>query len=137
MMSEQNTLEKWFGKKYGQYVEIVLAGRVFGGRVGESPQRVRAFQWIDDILVVRFKTTERLVITGIADVNIGDCDALVISAEDARFGWHYYGRPQSPENWCEEIYRRHNKTVRFARLGPLAPATEVFEYGGKDFVTLL
>jgi|YNPNPStandDraft_1061719.scaffolds.fasta_scaffold213042_1 hypothetical protein len=136
-MNEQNILEKWFREQQGKYVEIIIAGRVFGGRVGESPQRVRAFQWLGDALCVRFETTERLVIVGIKDISIGDYDALIISAEDARFGWHYYGKPQSPENWCEEIYRRQDNIVKFVRLGPLLPGTEIFEYEGEDFVVLL
>jgi len=136
-MSEKSILEKWFRKKQGQYVEIIIAGRVLGGRVGESPQKVRAIQLIGDVLLVRFETTERLVVAGITDMSIGDYDALVIAAEDACFGWHYYGRPQSPDNWCEGIYRRQNNAVKFVRLGPLKPVTEVFEYAGKDFVVLL
>lgn len=136
-MSGRNILEKWFGEKKDNYVDIIIAGRVFGGRLGESRQRPRSFQWIGDVLLICFETTERLVIAGIRDVTIGDYNALVISAEDARFGWHYYGKPQSPENWCEEIYRKKGNIVVLVRLGALMPGTETFQFDGEDFVKLL
>ena len=104
-------LTKWFASHKGQCVDVVVAGRVFGGRYGESPQLVRQYELTDMGVIIRFETTEVLTVVNPSMFTLGDHGHLIVPrADEVVFGWHYYGRPQSPENWCEERYcllRRH------------------------------
>lgn len=95
-------------------------------------------QIVGPVVVIRFATTERLVITDPSQARIGEYGELIIpNALDVRFGWHYYGEPQSPENWCEIIYRRDGSQVTYISTGSSRPGVEVFEYAGDEFVKLL
>jgi len=136
-MTTQATIQRWFEHAKGDYFNLYFAGLVFGGRPGESPQKVMSIQLTDPVLVVRFGSTERLTVTDPKGVKIVAANSLIIAeASDARFGWHYYGKPQLPENWCELIYRRQNSSVQVICLGPLSSGTEEFSYDGKAFVEI-
>jgi len=121
------TLRLWLKQSAARYLDIEIAGRTLGGRHGEAMQRPRAFQLLGSVLVIRFAGTERMVVTRPSGLRIGpDGDLVIRRADDVRFGWHYYGRPRLPENWCEEVYRRRAGKIEFVRLGPLLPRAGSF-----------
>jgi hypothetical protein len=132
------TLRLWLKQSAARYFDIEIAGRTFGGRHGEAMQRPRAFQLLGSVLLIRFAGTERLVVTRPSGLRIGaDGDLVIRRADDVRFGWHYYGPPRVPENWCEEIYRRRGRRIEFARLGPLQPRAETFTLADQAMVRLV
>lgn len=131
-------IERWFTQSKGNWIDLLIADRVFGGRLGESPQIPTAYQVIGSVIQIQFQTTERLVVTHPTNVRIGPHSELVIGdASDARFGWHYYGRPQVPENWCEEIYQKFEDRILLTRIGAFRPATDEYVYSGNEFIKLL
>jgi hypothetical protein len=137
-MDIEAVLDRWLGTKQDSYIDLIIADRVFGGRLGESPQRPTAFQMVGPVLAIRFDSTERLTVAHPSGARVGSSGELIIpDALDVRFGWHYYGRPQIPANWCEEIYWRDANRVELVRTGPLHPETQVFRYKGSEFVKLL
>jgi hypothetical protein len=96
------------------------------------------YQVVGPILVVRFKGAERLTVSDPAGPSIGSDGELIIrDGSEARFTWYYYGRPQLPENLCEDIYRKSGKEVVFTRTGPLSSAGVAFSYTGDEFIKLL
>ncbi len=134
----EKLLSTWLDQAKESRHDIIICGQFIGGRHGESMQRPVATQLLGPILVVRFDGTERLVITDPSGIRLGDFQELIISsANDARYGWHYYGRPQSPENWIEKIYRKRNNEIQLIRTGNLKPKLETFIYEGNEFVKIL
>ncbi len=134
----ETILRQWFERHRGKYLDVIIAGRTFGGRHGESPQAPRECEFENGELLIQFSTTERLTVFAPSDFMLGKYDQLIVPcAARAVFGWHYYGRDATPENWCEEAYELDNGTVRLTRTGPLNPGTESFEYGDDRFVELL
>ena len=130
-------LRKWFLSRRGKYVNVIIAGQVFGGRIDESPQLVHEL-WIEqNKFTIGFATTETLVVTNPSGFVREYSQLIVPDADEVLFGWHYYGRPQLPENWCEEIYRKQGSDVVYLRRGPLSPGEGRFKYEGERFVELL
>jgi hypothetical protein len=46
----------------------------------------------------------------------------VVSIHDAErsvVGWHAYGCPPTPENWCEAHYTRDGRFVLHTAIGPI------------------
>ena len=130
-------LKKWCEVNKDNYIDVIIAGRVFGGRHGESPQLPRAFSYKDDILKVKFSTTGHLTVINPTNFILGQYSQLLIPvASKAVWGWHYYGRPKTEENWCEEIYNLHGKTIEFQRSGALMPSSETFIYNDNKFIEL-
>ena len=137
-MNSVDLLREWLSSNQGKYVDVIIAGRVIGGRLQESPQTPRELVVGDDSFTLRFATTEILVVRNPSGFVLGEYGQLIVpDADEARFGWHYYGRPQVPENWCQEIYRRRGKKVELVREGSLHPGEEGFQYSGEKFVELL
>ena len=137
-MTESDALTEWFAEKRGSYVDVIIAGRVFGGRHGESPQQPQACEFDGSALRIGFGTTEQLIVDQPSGFQRGRDGELVIPyAARAVFGWHYYGRKQTPENWCEEIYEVNDGRIQLTRRGPLMPGVERFAYSGTRFVELL
>jgi hypothetical protein len=154
-------LDSWLHASRG-HTFVVIAGRVFGGRPGEAPQRPEAYQITPDGLLLFFGGaveapfvqadgspamlrqggTERLVLLRPSAVSTESDGSLRIGrAEEAIFGWHYYGRPQAQENWCEDRYRLDADVVMHAVTGPIRTARgpsfpEQFPYPGDPFVRL-
>lgn len=130
-MTPGGILQSWFARRKGDRLDLCFGGRIFGGRPGESPQELKACQRVGPALVFSFATTERLVVLDPATVELGEQDSLIVpKASEVRFGWHYYGRPQLPENWCEEIYRPDGDGLQLVRLGALLPGVERFPAHG-------
>ncbi len=71
-------LKKWFEVNKDNYIDVIIAGRVFGGRHGESPQLPRAFSYRDDILKVKFSTTEHLTVINPTNFILGQYSQLLI-----------------------------------------------------------
>lgn len=101
-----NTFLNWFNSNKGRYIDVQMAGYIFGGRHGEAPQLLKRYTFVPpNMLKIFFNTTETLEITNPSSFMIGKHNELIIEkANQVCFGWHYYGRPQTPENWCTEIY---------------------------------
>src|SRR4051794_33348175 len=103
-------LDAWLHRSRGQTFDVVIAGRIFGGRSGEAPQQPDSYQITPDRLqfffagglevpfvqpdgtrmTLRQGGTERLIILR-PDSLIAESDgSLRISrAEEVIFGWHY------------------------------------------------
>jgi hypothetical protein len=123
-------LRTWVERYRGSYFDLLIAGRCFGGRAGESPQRLANASIEDGTLVVRFEPTEQLTVVRPSALEIGRRgDLTVPDAAEVSFGWHFYGRPQIPENWCIHTYQLGGPTVICRTTGPIAgylPAQEQF-----------
>jgi len=155
-------LDSWLDRSRGQTFDVVIAGRIFGGRSGEAPQQPNSYQITPDGLQIFFASgvevqfvqpdgtrmtlrqggTERLIILR-PDSLIAESDgSLQIGrAEEVIFGWHYYGRPQIEENWCEDRYRLECGLVMHVVIGPIRSARglsfpERFPYPGEPFVRI-
>lgn len=116
----RQAFDGWFDSLQGRWVSVVLAGRIIGGRYGESPQTPRAYSYAAGTLRIEFATTELLTVERPSDVQQrGDGSLIIPQADSATFGWHYYGRPQTPENWCEMRYRREGDKYCFEQSGPI------------------
>jgi len=121
-MCVDTTVGEWFAKRSRRRVDIVLAGHVFGGRRGESPQEVRDFSWDGTTLFIRFGTTEELEVLEPHNVYIGSHEDLTTTdATRVRWAWHYYGRPQTSDSRCEEVLVPHGEEVNVTRPGPSVP----------------
>jgi len=132
-----NIIKKWVEENKENGVDVVIAGRVFGGRHGESPQTPKEFSYVDAVLEIQFNTTELLTIINPSDIILGEYEQLLIpDASKVAWGWHYYGRPQVDENWCEEIYKRQGERIELHRTGPLMPGQETFLYSDNSFIEL-
>jgi len=135
-----NRLRTWFTEHQGKYVNIIIADQIFGGRSQESLQLVRELEQTVDDFNIHFGTTEVLRVNQPAEVEIGEYGNLIIpTAAEAHFGWHYYGRLQQPENWCELHYVKELNTIDYTESGPCfrKPIRKNFEYSGNKFVELL
>ena len=155
-------LDSWQHASRGHTFDVVIAGRIFGGRSGEAPQRPESYQITPDGLrlffgggievpfaqadgtrmMLRQGGTERLVVLR-PDSLITESDGSLQlgRAEEVIFGWHYYGRPQTEENWCEDRYRLEGDLVTHAVIGPIRTARgrsfpERFPYPGDPFVRI-
>jgi hypothetical protein len=145
MLSPQEIalLDAWLARARGHSFDLVIAGRIFGGRPGESPQRPERYTLTAEGLVLHFGGamvvpftepdgsthplrqggTERLSLVQPSGLSHSSDGALRIDrAEEACFGWHYYGRPQREENWCEDHYRLLSGVVERTVAGPIRDA---------------
>ena len=134
---KSETLSMWFQQQSGKWLDLVVAGRVFGGRHGESPQRPRGYRYDARSLLIYFNTTEVLKIVEPDDFVFGEYGQFIVPrAKVVSFGWHYYGRPPTAEYRCEEIYRWVGNMVEMSHTGPLMPCEERFPFQSGPFVEL-
>ena len=110
---------KWIKQTEKVWLNIYIAGQVFGGRPGEAPQTPKDFRIIDDTLLITFSRTERLWVKKPVDIKIQNNKLTIHSATVVRWGWHYYGRPQTDLNWCEKIYLVNEQEIIKTDLTPL------------------
>lgn len=86
-MTASNALEEWFADHRDQYVDLIIARRIFGGRHGESMQQPRACDFDGSVLQIRFATTEQLTIDNPSGFQRGEFGQLIIPrATRAVFG---------------------------------------------------
>jgi hypothetical protein len=131
-------IEMWFATNRGRWCDLEFGGRVFGGRYGESPQMPRSFSWMNATLRIDFGTTERLELESPHGIGINRLGALVVrDASEVRWSWHYYGRPQTPENLCIETYRRDRDTVQKIISSPLKRETACWSLAAQPLVVIL
>ena len=136
-MTLPKSLKNWFDERRGIPHDLIIAGRVFGGRHGESMQQPREFVFHSGFLALKFATTELLIVEDPSEFCRGQEGQLVIPhASKAIFGWHYYGAEQSDENWCEEIYKFDVEQVQFIRTGRLSPCEETYTFVDLPFLEL-
>lgn len=137
-MDSPDIIETWIASHGGRWCDVLLAGFVFGGRHGESPQEPKRHQILPDgTIEIHFGTTEKLTVTAPRGIRVSDNDSLVISdADRACFGWHYYGKPQSDETWCEEIWVRIDDFYHRQSRGILTEAQTSVPANHADIVRL-
>lgn len=98
-------------------------------------QRPVAFQLMGPILVIRFDGTERFTVSDPQDIRLDEWGGLQISrASEVRYGHHYYGRPQTPENWIETIFRHHMDHVEIITTGPLLAGVRAIPMPDDPFI---
>lgn len=136
-------LAAWLGRAAGRRFDVDVGGTPLGGKRGEMPLTPREYAVSDGGFTIRFGGgsmatigglpggvtvtvrvggTEVLEVRGPAGVSIvGAGELLVETAAEVQFGWHYYGRPQTPENWCVERFTLQGAVLRRERSGPLPP----------------
>jgi hypothetical protein len=157
---DMELLTNWIEQFRGRVVDVIIAGRYFGGKPGESPQQVEAWGAMEQGFTIHFGGghdlpitkpdgtteltrvggTERLEVIQPSGISIGADGALLVEAADeARFGWHFYDLPQTPGNWCVNTYRRKGEDVEFSVTGPIKdlyckPLPELFRAPDGPFV---
>ncbi|RZL05503.1 MAG: hypothetical protein EOO89_26300 [Pedobacter sp.] len=123
---------RWVKQTGDKWLDVYVAGVVFGGRPGEAPQVPKDFQVIDNSLLLTFGTTERLWIQEPIGIQISELEFSIQSAKVVRWGWHYYGRPQTSLNWCEQVSivngNQITKTVLCPLDGGIETKVTVFEF---------
>ncbi len=115
----KNDFFDWIERTEKSWLNIYIAGQVFGGRPGEAPQTPKDFQIIGDTLLITFSRTERLWVKNPVEIKIQNNKLTIQSATVVRWGWHYYGRPKTDLNWCEEIYIVNEQEIIKTDLTPL------------------
>jgi hypothetical protein len=131
-------LRAWLESHRDTWVDVEIAGRVFGGRHGESPQRPTGVQVSSDAVVITFGTTERLTVQRPTSIDIrGDSELVIQDGESATWEWHYYGRPQVPENRSRKVYTRRGGEVMVSSQGPMATPLEKWRLGRSPLVRLV
>jgi|GEM_PF-5543243 len=138
----QNVMEQWFSNRSKRPINLRFSGCWFAGRPEEAPQNPISFSVGQDKLIINFEPTERLTIIEpegikIVDDTQNDFSLIIPVAERAVFGWHYYGRPQTAENWCEEAYFDKGQAIEMVRTGKLLPETKQLAKTASNFVELL
>ena len=114
-------VNSWFASHCGEAFDLVLAGNVFGGRYGESPQHVKCAALKGDTLQISFNTSETLTIFRPRDVSLESNGLSIREVKELEFGWHSYGKEENPENW-KTIRIRSNgdfivvQTIMFGRV---------------------
>lgn len=137
-MEDKDLLDRWLSATRNSALSVIIAGRVFGGRYGEAPQQPRLLCVEGANLTICFNTTERLVVTDPSGIRLGEYQQLIVrDASQVTWGWHYYGRSETPENWCEERFKIRDQIIEFERTGPLMPGSEQFVYSADRIVELL
>ena len=116
---KRTDLLDWIKQNKKNWLNIYIAGQVFGGRPGEAPQKPKDFQIIDDTLLIKFSSTERLWVKNPVGIQIGNNKLTIQSATVVRWGWHSYCRPQTDLNWCEKIYIVNDQKIIKTDLVPL------------------
>jgi hypothetical protein len=104
-------VNSWFASYCGEAFDLVLAGNVFGGRYGESPQHVKCAALKGDTLRISFNTTETLTVLGPRDVVLGSNGLSIREVKELEFGWHSYGKEEKPENWKTIRLRSNGESV--------------------------
>lgn len=141
-MIDTGAMDAWLATRRETHVDVIIAGRLFGGCHGESPQIVKSYELRDSQLVIYFGTTETLIVDHPHSVRINERNELLIpQAREVLWGWHYHGREQSPENWCTRRYSiSPNGMVSVTEHGPAAQfrsrPQEAFRYDGEEAVKL-
>jgi hypothetical protein len=75
---------------------------------------------------VRFDGTERLTVSDPQGIGLDEWGGLQVSrASEARYGHHYYGRPQTQENRIEMIFRNQQDRVEIITTVHCWPVCEV------------
>jgi hypothetical protein len=112
-------LNAWFELNLGKTFDVVLAGRVFGGRYGESLQKLQDATLEGEMLRLRFNTTELMTILEPRSI-IFEANGLSIGrAKMVEFGWHAYGTEEKPQNWRTIRYQDNGTQASIERT----PAT--------------
>jgi hypothetical protein len=135
--SSPSDVHAWFSAHEAQRFDLVIAGQVFGGRHGEAPQCLQSALLTPNGLRVQFDSTEVLSITTPAGILLEPQALSVRSADEVVFGWHCYGREQTPENWCELRYTFSGNRVRVQSSGPASVRAESFAFTGTHAVMLV
>lgn len=133
-------VERWLARRR-RPVDLSFFGYWFAGRPGESPQTPRSCRGEGNTLVIEFAPTERLTIIEPDGTRIGEEESdgatlIIPTARQATFGWHYYGRERTPENWCEETYIDRGVMLEIVRTGPLMPGRRLVEKRASLFIEL-
>jgi len=137
-MVDHDLITRWLTANRDACVDVVIAGRIFGGRHGESPQTPKRWTQSDDAVTIHFGTTELLTITQPSAFTLGEHSQLLVPhATSVLWGWHYYGRPQTDDNWCTELFSVEAGNVTLERNGPLMPGVERFDFSGANLIELL
>ena len=138
-MIAMKRIDRWLSRSQDRQFNIVIGGRIFGGRYGESPQVPKSVEKTDDTLVLRFNTTEKLIIEKPKCVLSLFGNLYVLFAAKVIWGWHSYGREETPENWAEEMYVREGFAIKVRRTGPakeIAAEVESWRRSSLSFVAI-
>jgi hypothetical protein len=132
----------WFNNNRGKHINIEIAGEIFGGRYGESPQLVYDFEISEQKIKIYFEPSEKLIITNPSLVMMGSDNELIVSkSAQVEFGWHFYGKLRIQENWCTVTYDlKENDLVEYKCTGPISSYIaphRTFILGGHDFLRLI
>ena len=137
-MVDHDVISRWLDANCDRFVDVTIAGRIFGERHGESPQTPRRWTHTDTTVTIHFGTTEILTVTHPDSFTLGEHSQLMVPrAETVLWGWHYYGRPQIDDNWCTELFSVDGNLVTLERNGPLMPGVERFDFSGANLLELL
>jgi hypothetical protein len=108
-------LNAWRELNLGKSFDLVLAGRVFGGRYGESLQKLKDVTLEGEKLQLRFNTTEMLTVLEPRNISFEENGLSIGRAKKVEFGWHSYGTEETPQNWRTMRYQEDGTEVLIER----------------------
>ncbi len=108
-------LNAWCKLNVGKSFDLVLAGRVFGGRYGESLQKLKDATLEDEKLQLRFNTSEILIILEAENISFEESGLSIGKAKNVEFGWHSYGTEEKQQNWRTIRYEDDGTKVLIER----------------------
>jgi hypothetical protein len=119
-----NDLNAWCELNLGKSFDLVLAGRVFGGRYGESLQKLNDVTLDGEKLHLRFNTTEMMTILEPRSISFEANGLSIERAKKVEFGWHSYGTEEKPQNWQTIRYQESGTQVSIERTSATLVETE-------------
>ena len=120
MTANAESLFAWVPRQRERWLNLWIAGRVFGGRPGEAPLEIANATFDGATARLYFDGGEVLVVERPSEFVTADGGLTIPDAIQVRFGWYWYGSEQAPENWCELVYTLMDDEVSVTATGPAA-----------------
>ena len=130
-------LNTWFELNLGKSFDLVLAGKVFGGRYGESPQKLKGATLEGEKLQLQFNKTETMTILEPRYVSFEENGLCIERAKIVEFGWHSHGTEEEPQNWRTIRYQDKGAQILIERTSASPVHTEILSSLPKYAVQLV
>ena len=119
MSANRDALFEWVAGQHARWLDLYLAGQVFGGRPGDAPLELLNATFDGTTARLYFDDGEMLTVEQPSGFIIADGRLTVPVAAEVRFGWSF-GLERTRDNWSELVYTLSNEEVSVTSSGPAA-----------------
>src|SRR5262249_4426048 len=135
--ANRDALFEWVARQEARWLDLYLAGQVFGGRPGDAPLELLNATFDGTTARLYFNDGEMLVVEQPSGFLTADGRLTVPVAAEVRFGWSF-GLERTRDNWSELVYTLTNDEVSVASTGSAARwnAATRFPLGRQSMVRL-